>query len=163
MQKAEGLTIVSVQNLFVAPVGLGAADGAVLSGEENAPDAAAGQVKSGEWNVESLREGEAPCGRKGGGRRKEEEGRCARCASGECKGWGAAGSRTSGSFAALFQKVLRHFRRCGILPRHSTKEGRRTGERPSATEEGRRQKGGAPAARAGGFGRGRGWKPHLRK
>ena len=162
MQKAEGLTIVSVQNLFVAPVGLGATDGAVLSGEENAPDAVAGQVKSGEWRVESLREGGAL---RAQGRRKKEGGRRAgRPLRGrEDSGGGAAGSRTSGSFATLFQKVLRHFRRCGILPRHSTKEGRRTGERPSATEEGRRQKGGAPATRAGGVGRGRGWKPHLRK
>ncbi len=30
---------------------------------------------------------------------------------------GAAGSRTSGSHAMLVQKVLRHFRGCGILPR----------------------------------------------
>ena len=36
---------------------------------------------------------------------------------GEWKGRGAAGSRTSGSHAMLVQKVRRHFRGCGILPR----------------------------------------------
>ncbi|MBR4189487.1 MAG: hypothetical protein IKQ55_05935, partial [Kiritimatiellae bacterium] len=34
---------------------------------------------------------------------------------------GAAGSRTSGSRAMVVQKVLRHFRGCGILPRHISK------------------------------------------
>jgi hypothetical protein len=36
--------------------------------------------------------------------------------------WGAAGSRTSGSSAMVVQKVLRHFRGCGILPRRCARE-----------------------------------------
>ncbi len=35
---------------------------------------------------------------------------------------GAAGSRTSGSHAMLVQKVLRHFRGCGILLRHLARD-----------------------------------------
>ena len=54
------------------------------------------------------------------GRSTKEEGRSAvhPLRGREDSGWGAAGNRTSGSPTALFQKVLRHFRRCGILPRH---------------------------------------------
>ena len=54
---------------------------------------------------------------------------------------GAAGSRTSGSSVTLFQKVSRHFRRCGILPRPNKwraggtrevggRESTRTGRKP---------------------------------
>lgn len=93
MQKADGVRLFQFKICLWFLLGWGAADGAVRSGGENAPDAVAGQVKSGEWKVESLREGEAPFGRKGEGRREEEEGRCARCAGGRIRrgrGWKAA-------------------------------------------------------------------------
>jgi hypothetical protein len=44
---------------------------------------------------------------------------------------GATGSRTSGSRATLVQKVLRHFRGCGILPRRVSKSKARLESRTS--------------------------------
>ena len=72
MQKADGLRLFQFKFCLWFLLGWGATDGAVLSGEENAPDAVAGQVKSGEWKVESLREGGAL---RAQGRRKKEGGR----------------------------------------------------------------------------------------
>ncbi len=53
---------------------------------------------------------------------------------------GAAGSRTSGSHAMVVQKVSRHFRRCGILPRQGGWEAR--GKRKTNRRKGDKDVGG---------------------